>query len=150
MAWNTLTYACGHTTREQLYGPMAQRERTIERAVERLCPDCYRAKIEADRAAESAAAAAAAQAEGLPALTGTPKQVAWAEAIRAKQAPALRELAEKLANAPAGANAEAVRLGQDIVAAALACTSAHDWIEARDRVIDPRWISEAVRARMPK
>lgn len=150
MAWNTLTYACNHTTREQLYGPMAQRERTIERALERLCPDCYRAKIEAERAAESAAAAEAAQAEGLPALTGTPKQIAWAEAIRAQQMPALRELAEKLTQAPADANADAVRIAQEIVAAALACTSAHDWIEARGRVVGPHWISAEVRARMAK
>lgn len=150
MALNTLTYACNHTTREQLYGPMAQRERAIERALDRLCPDCYRAKLEAERAAASAAAAEAAQAASLPALAGTPRQIAWAETIRAKQLPALRELADKLANAPATANADAVRIGQEIVAAAMACTGAHDWIEARDRVVDQRWISEAVRARMAK
>lgn len=76
MAWNTITYGCGHTQREQLYGPMAQRERTIERALSRSCPDCSRAELEQKRAAESAAAAEAAKASGLPALTGTPKQVA--------------------------------------------------------------------------
>ncbi len=150
MAYNTITYACNHTTREQLYGPMAARERTIERALDRLCPDCYRAKLDAERAAEAAVAAEAAKAGGLPALTGTPKQVAWAESIRAKQSQDLNALDAALAAAPATADADAVRIGREIIAAMLARTSARDWIDGRDRALDRHWISTAVRARMTK
>lgn len=148
MAWNTLTYACSHTTREQLYGPMAQRERTIERALDRLCPDCYAAKLAAERAAESAAAAEAAKTAGLPALTGSEKQIAWAEAIRAKQAAGLAAIDQALANAPAAANADAVRIGREIIAATIARTAAKDWIDGRDMVLDRTWLSAQVKARM--
>lgn len=42
------------------------------------CSDCW----QAERAAENQAALAAASTSGLPALTGSPKQVAWAAKIR--------------------------------------------------------------------
>jgi hypothetical protein len=48
----------------------------------RICSDCSHAAELVARAQETAAAAAAAQAEGLPALEGTPKQIAYAEALR--------------------------------------------------------------------
>ena len=43
MAWNNLTYSCGHSEQVQLYGPGRDREATIRRAHERLCRECYRA-----------------------------------------------------------------------------------------------------------
>ena len=150
MAWNTITYACGHTTREQLYGPMAQRERTIERALDKLCPECYAAKIEAERAAESAAAAEAAKNAGLPALTGSEKQIAWAESIRAKQVEILLKLDHALANAPATANADAVRISREIIAATIARTAAKDWIDGRDKPLGRVWLSAQVKAMMEK
>ena len=152
MAWNTLKYECGHTTREQLYGPMAQRERTIERALDRLCPDCYAAKLEAERAEESAAAAEAAKDAGLPALTGSEKQIAWAESIRAKQVAELSELDKALATAPAKTpdQLDAVRIGREVVADMIARTSAKDWIEGRDTIVSMQWLSQQIKVRMGK
>ena len=57
-------------------------ERTFD-----ICPECERKEREA-RAAELAEQAAA---DGMPALTGTPKQVTWAESLRAR----FVELSEK-------------------------------------------------------
>lgn len=71
MAWNTLTYACGHTEDKQLYGKHAERDRIVAAAGREDCPVC-----------RAAAAQAASEAAGLPALTGSDKQVAWATDIR--------------------------------------------------------------------
>ena len=57
MAWNTLTYACGHTEDKQLYGQHAERERIVAAAGREDCPAC-----------RAAAAQAASEAAGLPAL----------------------------------------------------------------------------------
>lgn len=53
MAWQEISWSCGHETRKQLYGPHKDRERFVEWAERQgSCPDCYRgAKREEDRAA---------------------------------------------------------------------------------------------------
>lgn len=48
---------------------------------DRLCPECYR---KAQREAATKAGAEQARKDRLPALTGSEKQIAWAEAIRGK------------------------------------------------------------------
>lgn len=83
MAKYSVTYSCGHIATKQLYGPTKDREAYIAYArASRLCPDCYRAAQEELHAAENQASAAANARDGLPALHGSPKQVAWAETIR--------------------------------------------------------------------
>lgn len=79
MAQYTISYQCGHTAAEQIYGTDAhgERGREAERRGARLCRDCYRTQQEQ-------AATAQAEAQDLPALQGTEKQVAWALTIRAK------------------------------------------------------------------
>ena len=141
MAWNTLNYECGHTTREQLYGKMEARERTVEHAATRLCPDCFRAKVDAERATQNAAAAAANI--GLPALVGSAKQIAWAETLRAAAMPALKTLDDRLSAAPANADQAAVAVARAIVQATMARTSAAEWIDTRTVVYDARWIQAA-------
>ncbi len=84
MAWNTLTFACGHTEQVQLYGKMTERDRQVAAAAHHDCPAC--------RAAKAQAAAAEA---GLPALAGTEKQVGWAGEVRAKLMPEIDALAAK-------------------------------------------------------
>lgn len=78
MAWNTITYACGHTEEQQLYGKIAERERTVGAALNHDCPACRAAK-----------AAAADKVAGLPALQGSEKQIGWASDCRAKLLPLL-------------------------------------------------------------
>lgn len=148
MSKTTITYTCGHSDTIQVYGPYKGRDAIAAREARKLCPACYQAKLAADRAAESAAAAEQAQAAGLPALTGSPKQIAWAESIRAKQVAQLQALDAKLAVAPATANTEAVRIGREIIASMIARTDAKAWIDGRDTACDSYWLSAQVKSMM--
>lgn len=148
MSKYTIKYACGHSGVMQIYGPLNGRDAIAEREARKLCPACYQAKLAADRAAESAAAAEQAKAAGLPALIGSPKQIAWAESIRAKQLAQLQALDAKLAVAPATANPEAVRIGREIIASMIARTDAKAWIDGRDTACDSYWLAGQVKARM--
>lgn len=78
MAKYQVTRSCGHEETVQLTGPHKAREYRLTKEAERLCGECF---AEARRS-NNAAAAAAAQEKDLPVLTGSPKQVAWAESIR--------------------------------------------------------------------
>ena len=82
MAKYDVTYACGHTETVELFGKTSERERKIE-WMERdcLCPSCYKEKQQAE-----------AETFDLPELTGTPKQISWAETLRNK---VFRELNEE-------------------------------------------------------
>lgn len=84
MAWQNPKHTCGHHgERYQAYGPDSGRERQLAAIEAKPCPDCRKAA--ADNAAISA---------GLPLLSGSPKQVAWASEIRER---ALRLLAAERA-----------------------------------------------------
>jgi hypothetical protein len=72
MAKYTITQACGCEIVVQLYGPNRDRERKIEWYESLTCTDC-----------QNKEAAAQNQEAGLQQLTGTEKQIAWAESIRA-------------------------------------------------------------------
>ncbi len=74
MAIETITHTCGHTTRENLVGPMAGRTARAEWLASQPCIECK-------RAAEVEAATAATA--GMVDLIGSDKQVAWAMTIRA-------------------------------------------------------------------
>lgn len=80
----SVTYACGHTKMVQLYGKNSERENKIAWMETILCPDCYKAKIDAEREAENKKSAEAAVQRGLCELSGSPKQIAWANTIREK------------------------------------------------------------------
>lgn len=71
MARYTITYKCGCTEDMQLFGKMTDRDRKIEYYKTIDCPHC-----------RALAAAEAAKADGLVALTGSDKQIAWATEIR--------------------------------------------------------------------
>lgn len=82
MALFDIHHSCGHTTEQQIYGTDVNNER--QRQAEKLgrgpCPDCRRRQYDEG----NRAAAEAAEAAGWPALTGTPKQIAWAQSLRAQ------------------------------------------------------------------
>ncbi len=42
MAWEMVNYSCGHSERQQFYGPNAEREQKLEWMERGLCSDCYR------------------------------------------------------------------------------------------------------------
>lgn len=78
MAKVTITYACGHEGTIELFGRSADRERKAAWLASDVCPDCA-AKARAEKAAQIAAEA---EADGLPKLTGSEKQIVWAEQLR--------------------------------------------------------------------
>lgn len=92
-----ITYSCGHKGVVNLIGKTSEREWKIE-WLERsgLCPDCYKAQKEAERAEEhdrqDAKAEAGIEHYGYPELTGTEKQVKWAKALREEAITAVFEM----------------------------------------------------------
>lgn len=56
-----------------------------------LCQECYQAKKKAEWEEKNQQATQRSKEQGLPALTGTEKQVSWANAIREKRIKGLNE-----------------------------------------------------------
>lgn len=139
MSWQTLQFACGHSAEQQLYGPHHERDRHAEAAKNRLCPECYQAQTTQRQAQQSEQARLFAAQSNLPALSGSEKQVAWAESIRAKAIESIDHLvipAEKQASiAP-------------LIAWLRMQTEAKFWIDHRDNKIAQEWILLAHRATM--
>jgi len=75
MAKYTINHICGHQVTVQLFGAYKDREKRIAYLETCECDECRKAKA-------NAAAAAAKEERGLPDLTGSEKQVAWANTIR--------------------------------------------------------------------
>jgi hypothetical protein len=82
MAKYTVSHSCGHEVVHQLFGKHTDRDRKIEWLESVPCLDCKRREDEESLAAANAEAAASNAEDGLPSLTGTEKQIAWAESIR--------------------------------------------------------------------
>lgn len=108
----TVTYACGHTEEIVVFGKRADREKKIAWLEAQLCAEC--------RAAE---AAEASKAAGMAALTGSPKQIAWAEDIRGKTMDAVATLKTRTDD-------EAARKDR-VIAYLGGITSAEWWIDNR-------------------
>lgn len=79
MAWYEIEYACGHSGREQLVGKYSDRENRMEYLRTRLCPECE----EAERIARIQQQMENDEKAGLLPLTGSNKQIAWAQELRA-------------------------------------------------------------------
>lgn len=115
----TIDYKCGHNE----YAPgtnwrLKDQESAQKMHGHKVCPQCYKADIEAKRAAEAARAAELAQE--LPALEGSEKQIAWAIKIRQE----FIDMAEKYGKAEAGVKAVLAKK-----------TKASAWIDDRDDII---------------
>lgn len=82
MAWYYGTYSCGHEGRINVIGPGKDRQWRIDREFSELCPECYKEEQAEKRAAANAAAAEKSAEMELPELTGSKKQVAWANTLR--------------------------------------------------------------------
>jgi len=82
MAYYSGTFSCGHEGRVDIIGPGKDREWKRERAFSGLCPECYRKFKAEQREAANEKAAEESKEMSLPELTGTEKQVAWANTIR--------------------------------------------------------------------
>lgn len=81
MAKYTATFACGHESEVQLLGKHTERDRKLAYLSKQTCDACLSAeKVARDAAAVQANAKPAPS--GLPTLTGSEKQIAWAMQIR--------------------------------------------------------------------
>jgi len=96
MAWYDVDYSCGHSDRIQCYGPTRGRQAQADEG-RKLCPECYREQRDKRNAEQSAKDADAAKVAQLPTLSGSDKQVAWAETIRARMLNDLAPYAAKAA-----------------------------------------------------
>ena len=140
MAQYQITHSCGHTKTHQIFGTNSKGQRDNKRAwlATTLCEDCYKAEQNAKHAAENAAAAKANKAAALPELTGTPKQIAWAESIRAAKIAELDGIMKP--DAANGEYPEIYAQCMDIINAVKNQTSASYWIDNRTKVFNGRWL----------
>lgn len=110
--FTTITHACGHREEIQVFGKRADRERKIAWLEAQVCAEC--------RAAE---ATEASKAAGMTALTGSAKQIAWAEDIRGETMDAIAALGTRTDD-------EAARKDR-VIAYLGGITSAEWWIDNR-------------------
>jgi len=78
MAKYEVTYACGHNGVIKLLGPTKDRDYWLGREAEKLCPECQ-ARQDEQTLVEIRAEW---EKQGLPALTGSTKQILWANKLR--------------------------------------------------------------------
>lgn len=100
------------------------------------CQDCENARIEKQRAEENAQAAAAAKDAGWPELSGSAKQVAWAETIRRETLALLKQHFETMSQR----KPQAMAVYGLLEALLLGSRSAGWWIEGRDALSHIRGI----------
>lgn len=82
MAKYQVTHSCGHVETVKLYGKHDERQKNLEWMEQRLCNTCWNAEKERAREIENERVEAVAERLGFVKLRGTPKQNAWAMAIR--------------------------------------------------------------------
>lgn len=82
MAWYYGTYICGHEGRTNIVGPSKDRERKADWHFSGFCPECYKKQLQEEKERKNKEAAEKSAEMELPELTGTEKQVAWANSIR--------------------------------------------------------------------
>lgn len=82
MAWYDIHHSCGHATEQQIYGTNVrdERQQQADRLGRRPCPRCVQQQYDDD----NRGAAERAKQAGWPALTGSAKQIAWAQSIRSR------------------------------------------------------------------
>lgn len=130
-----VTYHCGHSETRSFSGRHSARDAYIEKLSREDCPAC--------RAAQAKTRSADA---GLPTLTGSDKQIAWAEQIRQQAVTAFAE-AQSVIEA-AAPDADSRQRALDTLATirtrTMGTTDAGIWIDIRDRVNRP-YIINAVK-----
>lgn len=144
MAKATIYYSCGHT------GSIIERNRaTADRSAKRLGENmCFTCQC----AEETAAAKEAAQASGLPELTGSEKQIAYGESMRSRKIPVLQKAYDEFMRRSQKPSdkacpemiAELCDAVNAVFAEAMAETGSKFWIE---EALDAQWILNEIRRR---
>jgi hypothetical protein len=115
-----VTHSCGHEQTHQLFGKHSERDNKVSWLEGTLCTDCRKEEQAQQRKEASEKASSEAKEIGLPALTGSDKQIAWAEALRA----------EIISQLPKFENFEKIDEFQIWL---FSQTSAKFWIDGRER-----------------
>lgn len=123
MAKYNVTHTCGHAMEYNISGRVADRESKAKWYESRACLLCQ-------RASEAKEASAQAQVQGLPALVGTEKQVAWAMALRMRAGKRMEDMYRGQAM-----TAEASAVVKRATDMLLAEPRAKWWIENHDRIL---------------
>jgi len=127
MAKYDVKFSCGHEETVELFGKSADRERKIAYFEKHgVCSECYKTQ-------QAAAAAEKTAAWELPELTGTPKQIAWAEKLRADRFEEMDNAAKKVGKASAAEAAAADARVARFTNWLKGQTEAKFWIDNRDR-----------------
>lgn len=79
---HSITHACGHLQIHHVLGFTQQQLRKVARLEMAVCDSCKQAARRASSAAAAAEQAAAIAHLALAGLTGSPRQIVWAETIR--------------------------------------------------------------------
>ncbi len=87
-----VTRNCGHQEWVRSNAPLRERDTVTARESRKLCAECYAAQRQQEATQRAAQAQQAAQAQSLPQLTGSDKQVAWASDIRQQMLDATADL----------------------------------------------------------
>lgn len=128
MAKYTVTRSCGHEEVVALIGKINDREWRLENVESsKLCSECYQIDLQRRREEANREAAEAAKDNNLPALTGTEKQIPWAETIRQR---ILADI-DALIYAGAKRNGRNELAIQESYQAIRNKTTAHWWIDRR-------------------
>jgi hypothetical protein len=78
MGKRTIKMACGHEEVHNIVGAIKSRDYKASKIAERVCEECAKK----ERQEHNAICARENKEAGLPELTGSDKQIAWAESIR--------------------------------------------------------------------
>lgn len=106
---NCACETCGKTFERVMYGNNRRDADSKTEWAERTfteCPDCAEKRVREEREAKNAAAAKSATEAGLPQLSGTEKQIAWANTLREKTLARIREICKPDGNPEYQANFE--------------------------------------------
>jgi len=131
--YSTKCERCGREMTVELFGKMEYRRYRLENWTW-ICEEC-KAK---EREEENRRAAEANASNGLPNLNGSPKQIAWAETIRAKLVKELDELSQKIVtkweayDKKTPKEEETKNKSLEIIETLKNETSAHKWIDRRN------------------
>ncbi len=159
MAWYYGTYSCGHEGRVNVVGPGKDRKWKIENEFSGLCPECYKKHLAEEREKENEEAKRISEEMELPELSGTPKQVAWANTLRIKAIEKISFLIDKFRNSKKQQRAgikigeERIKLSEndlvEIEEILLTKSDARFWIDRRMDNAEA-YIKEAYRTLMKK
>lgn len=137
MATYNITHSCGHTESHQLFGRHSGfngRDSKIEWLSTQPCTNCW--KVEQDKkraekiAQENARSKELAQRYGLPALSGSEKQITWATTIRQQMIDSMESFITECDKPEWAPKCDALR--ESFSAVVLSNTDARWFIDHRD------------------